>query len=504
MRRKEDPPRVRTSIVRTTCLTIALAMGSLACGSNAHLPPAGAPMAPPIAPLDANTDDARPLFVDANADGVADIVVRARSPEAYLAIDGSSGATLWTSTPTKEHLGSSFAFFAGPALVSVSRYVATLFDVRTGSIVAAVDLEADGAFPCAAPPGAARWMNVDGTVSSVDVASLKLGHESKDAECREIPSDLAMRREVIERRYRPVPWLRADTPALACGRWEAASFGSGTDEHIDEADPCAIALGTGERPDALGELEPDVVIPIDAGALVFGARRRGHPFPAVALVANGSIVWSVILSTTTEGPPRRFAVARDRIGVLLDGKVRTFDAKTGAVISESPVPSTLRWIDAAPTGWLASGDKSILAFADAPGLPRPLRGAPEDTRPPWTPGAPVPPGYRVVRGVKRDWPWVGLGLASMIALHALNLGLGIALADDGVWPLDIPVVGPFIALGTIPHLDAGVGQLFIYDFALQAGAITVFSAAVAGSNEEPQLVPSNAVSVGPGSLRVSF
>jgi hypothetical protein len=70
----------------------------------------------------------------------------------------------------------------------------------------------------------------------------------------------------------------------------------------------------------------------------------------------------------------------------------------------------------------------------------------------------VPAGYRVVNRPRTTIAAIGGGILLLSYLPAVYVGvIGTALPDTGLEPLYIPIVGPFVAMGTS---DAGATGIF--------------------------------------------
>lgn len=100
------------------------------------------------------------------------------------------------------------------------------------------------------------------------------------------------------------------------------------------------------------------------------------------------------------------------------------------------------------------------------------------TRLPYEEGEPVLPGYEIKYRPKMKMALAGM--AVFAPFYALSvLFAGTYLGDEGRWasmygPLLIPVIGPFVTIGTA---DTDVGTLFLlFDGVAQATGATLFLA----------------------------
>jgi hypothetical protein len=251
----------------------------------------------------------------------------------------------------------------------------------------------------------------------------------------------------------------------------------------------------------LDEIDPVTVEEIPQGHLILGHRHRGHPLPIVALVKDGALVWATTLSKDVDGAPEEAMVQGDNIAILYNGHLIELDAATGATRFDVPIRSGKAWLAPSSGRWLLAGDKTLLALDTTNGAPSLLYGPVDQAAPSWSKDQPVPPGYRVERKTSHEWVYVGLGAAGIVTVAAINTACAYVYRNDGAGPLYIPVVGPFVAMGTVHHADSGVVQGLIYDFFAQAIVITTFTTALATGTETKTLVPIR-TSFGPGSIRL--
>jgi hypothetical protein len=82
---------------------------------------------------------------------------------------------------------------------------------------------------------------------------------------------------------------------------------------------------------------------------------------------------------------------------------------------------------------------------------------------PYEDGDPVPPGYVVETSVKRGL--VIAGSVTLGSLWVLSIISGAIIVDfgdsDEGWPLFIPVVGPFIAIGTTHSSNSATSSVLL-------------------------------------------
>ena len=96
------------------------------------------------------------------------------------------------------------------------------------------------------------------------------------------------------------------------------------------------------------------------------------------------------------------------------------------------------------------------------------------------PGMTIPDGYRV-ETKRKPGLYVGgavtLGGAYLLTVSAAAI---VEPLDSSVWPLYIPVVGPFIALGTTSYSSAGSSYLLVMDGLVQAAGLGMLVGGVVG------------------------
>jgi len=295
---------------------------------------------------------------------------------------------------------------------------------------------------------------------------------------------------MIERHYRPVTFLPAGVPAIACGTWSVTHLGGGEGDGFTVADPCAD-LGLGHDSDVVRDFVPEAVVKTDRGALVLGHKRRGHPLPVLALVSDGKLVWSLTPEVDRDGTPDRLAFDRGEVAVLYNDSKAThlfsWEIATGKPILDVLVTSGAKWIDSGHDEWLVTGPSLALGVDEKNGELRPIVGDREAAQPSWSPGSAVPKGYVAETSATPDWKSVGAGIGLFGGTIALNGVLYGALGDKQLWPLLVPGVGPFIALGTISKPDQGIVTALGLDWAAQTIGIVWFS--IGASERTTKIVP---------------
>ncbi|HTJ81823.1 MAG TPA: hypothetical protein VL400_08855 [Polyangiaceae bacterium] len=129
---------------------------------------------------------------------------------------------------------------------------------------------------------------------------------------------------------------------------------------------------------------------------------------------------------------------------------------------------------------------------------------PERDALPFREGTRVPKGFRL--DSKPRVALVAVGASASAALWIISTASAIALDeqpsvegdpnfDDMYWPMFIPVVGPFVAIGTADASGTGAGILAL-DGAFQAGGLALMIVGLAAPKLE--LIPQKGVFVGAG------
>lgn len=100
----------------------------------------------------------------------------------------------------------------------------------------------------------------------------------------------------------------------------------------------------------------------------------------------------------------------------------------------------------------------------------------------WEPGEPIPPGYRP--GTKIRTGLVIGGAVTLGSVWLTNVVFASFFVSEGggeAAPLFVPVVGPFIAIGTITPRDlGGVGTFWLaFDGVVQAAGAAMLIAGIA-------------------------
>ncbi len=95
----------------------------------------------------------------------------------------------------------------------------------------------------------------------------------------------------------------------------------------------------------------------------------------------------------------------------------------------------------------------------------------------WRPGDPVPPGYQEVSEPRRGLIVGGSLVFGIPYLTSLLVGvIAIDLGGANLWPMLLPVVGPFIQLAIPPDT---FNALLVLDGVLQVGGVAMFIAGFA-------------------------
>lgn len=130
-----------------------------------------------------------------------------------------------------------------------------------------------------------------------------------------------------------------------------------------------------------------------------------------------------------------------------------------------------------------------------PGYIPPMFGP---TRLPYAEGDPIPPGYEIA--MRPKYKLMTAGIATFAPLYGLSILFAGAFAggegpDASQYnPMFIPVIGPFITIGTADTQDAGTMTLLV-DGAGQAAGAALFLAGIFGEEKylhrkaEPSLMP---------------
>ena len=154
-----------------------------------------------------------------------------------------------------------------------------------------------------------------------------------------------------------------------------------------------------------------------------------------------------------------------------------------------------------------------------PPPPQPLPAAPADyplaaSGPrtlEWEPGEPVPQGYRPVSQIRTGLVVGGaVTFGSVWLLNALVASVGIDINQGQAWPLYIPILGPFIAMGTFQRVQAVDAFFLVLDGIVQAGGLAMLIAGIAAPrhqlvrNRYTSLLFPMPVSFGNGSAGIAF
>lgn len=98
----------------------------------------------------------------------------------------------------------------------------------------------------------------------------------------------------------------------------------------------------------------------------------------------------------------------------------------------------------------------------------------------WEPGEPVPAGYHPSTQMRTGLVISGAVIfGSVWLLNALVASIGIDISQGQAIPLFIPIVGPFIAMGTFRSLQATDAFFLVLDGLVQAGGAAMLIAGIA-------------------------
>lgn len=129
----------------------------------------------------------------------------------------------------------------------------------------------------------------------------------------------------------------------------------------------------------------------------------------------------------------------------------------------------------------------------------------------WEPGEPVPQGYHPTTQIRTGLVIGGaVTFGSVWLLNALVASVGIDLNQGQAWPLYIPILGPFIAMGTFRSLQAVDAFFLVLDGIVQAGGVAMLIAGIAAPrhqlvrNRYASLLFPMPVSLGNGSAGIAF
>ncbi len=112
-------------------------------------------------------------------------------------------------------------------------------------------------------------------------------------------------------------------------------------------------------------------------------------------------------------------------------------------------------------------------YDDAPQYREPYRAPPRKIKD-WDPNEPVPPGYTAVTRPRLGLVIPGSIVFGVSYVLSFIIGLeGVLAGFRQMWPLMIPVAGPFIGLGTMPG-DVVTGVLLTLDGIAQVAGATMF------------------------------
>lgn len=312
----------------------------------------------------------RPMVQRINADDVEDLIVYEGRKSAYVAIDGKTGATIWTGNQTSAPRSRrAFAYVADKSVVVVRGVDLSLVDLAKGTLARAVTLDDHAELPCRAPTGKLRLLLASNEVATVDMQTGAATLEKKGARCDEVSSDLESREGINERRYHPPSSLPADVAALRCGSISV----SGTWTYF-HPDPCGPKLGISE--DGLGGFAPDVAIALEGGYALVGVRGRGRRTAMIGRVERGKLVWSAPVSklegaAQPQEQPFGVAVSGMQVALLTStGKTDTlvvFDGVSGKRALEVGLPSEARLVAPAHDRWFVMSRDALRSVSKADG-----------------------------------------------------------------------------------------------------------------------------------------
>jgi hypothetical protein len=437
-----------------------------------------------------DAEASRPLLANVNR-GRVDLVVRSATRDGYVAIDGDDGKELWRTSAARHTDPSALAWIAGNRLLSLGSAGLNVFDLSTGSLVRYVELESDAQLACEATPGKARVMVADGAVVAIDVESGAIEREEQGATCKEIRTDLRGAREAVPDKARVVRVMPAGVPTVRCPGESSDSADSSSRE-----DPCSKARSS--------EIVPNMLLATDLGDVVLGRKRTGKPLPAIALVKDNKLAWTVFPAVDKDSPLDKVALDHGEIAVLYDDTTGTrllsWDIATGRPALDIVLSRRAKWIDGDGEDWIVTGTSVAFRVDRSGGALRPIAGGLAAAEPEWNPGWPVPRGYTTHTRATPDGKEMAIGGGLFAGMMIANVIIYFHLDDPPrLWPILIPAVGPFINIGTIrPNFGDVTGLIF--DGATQAVGIVLFS--VGAAQKTTTLVPAVRPTVGLGTLGI--
>jgi hypothetical protein len=129
----------------------------------------------------------------------------------------------------------------------------------------------------------------------------------------------------------------------------------------------------------------------------------------------------------------------------------------------------------------------------------------------WEPGEPVPQGYRPVTQIRTGLVVAGaVTFGAVWLLNVLTASIAIDTSQGQAIPLFVPVIGPFIAMGTFRSLQAVDVFFLSLDGLVQAGGIAMLVAGIAVPkhqlvrNRYAELLVPKPVSFGNGSVGLAW
>lgn len=316
----------------------------------------------------------RPLIVDVNADSADDAIVweSKAGKGVFLALDGRSGKSLWTSpaytAPNGHH---AFDFAASGVLAVVRGVELKLLDLAKGTELRTITLDDNAARPCRAPTGTLRLLFDSDEVAVIDVQSGQAKLEKKGAPCDEENSDFESRPDDLRRRIFSPSFLPARVEGMKCG---GVSVQGSYNYQVE--DPCGPRLGVSEE--ALG-FDPRAAAMVGGGALLFGQKNRGRRVAMIARVENKKVAWSAAVSSAAaaaqpEEGADRVALRGNQVALLSSQAASgasprdvlvVFDIASGKRVREVALPLKGQFVAALEDRWLIVADSAIYTLNDA-------------------------------------------------------------------------------------------------------------------------------------------
>jgi hypothetical protein len=105
---------------------------------------------------------------------------------------------------------------------------------------------------------------------------------------------------------------------------------------------------------------------------------------------------------------------------------------------------------------------------------------------PYEEGAPIPPGYKPESRIRKGLVIAGACVFGGVYIFSVIWGSVFISAEgegEGYEALYVPVVGPFIAMGTIEGVETSSGALLAVDGIAQVGGVAMFIAGLAAKKQ---------------------